>query len=53
MVKNNRTNEDDLRAGQAEKARLAAEEAARESPEESQREERLGIHDSRRETGKA
>lgn len=28
MVKNNRTNENDLRAGNAEKARLAAEETA-------------------------
>ncbi len=50
MVKNNRTNEPALRDGLTEKARLTAEKVARESVEESEREERLGIHDSREET---
>lgn len=43
MVKNNRTNEDDLREGLAEKARLTAEKVARERVEEQEREERAGI----------
>lgn len=52
MVKNNRTNEQALREGLAEKARLTAENVARESLEEAEREDRLGIHDSREETNK-
>lgn len=50
MVKNNRTNEEDLRAGQAEKARLTAEKVAQESQQQAEREERLGIHHSRHES---
>lgn len=45
MVKNNRTNENDLREGLAEKARLTAEEVAREQVEEREREERAGLQD--------
>lgn len=43
MVKNNRTNEDDLREGLAEKARLTADKVAREKVEEAEREERGGV----------
>ncbi len=45
MVKNNRTNEDDLRGGIKEKARLAKEETARERVLEAEHEERAGIAD--------
>ena len=50
MVKNNRTNEEDLRAGQAEKARLAKEKMAQESATESEREERREARDARGES---
>ena len=50
MVKNNRTNEEALRKGQAEKARLNAEEIPQEELEEQEREERKNIHESRRES---
>ena len=43
MVRNDRTNEEDLRAGLAEKARLAAEKVAREQLEEKEREDRKGL----------
>jgi hypothetical protein len=46
MVKNNRTNEEDLRAGLAEKARLTAEHVAREKLEEKEREDRKGLGDA-------
>jgi hypothetical protein len=47
MVKNNRTNEDDLREAIKEKARLAQEETARMKVRESEDDERHGIkHDS-------
>lgn len=39
MVKNNRTNEEDLREGLAEKARLAKEEAARDQVRQAERDE--------------
>lgn len=52
MVKNNRTNEEDLRQGLAEKARMTAEKVAQENAEEAEREDRMGIHDSREETNK-
>lgn len=52
MVKNNRTNEEDLRQGLAEKARLTAEKVAQENTEQAEREDRMGIHDSREETNK-
>ncbi len=45
MVKNNRTNEEDLREGLAEKARLTAQEVAREKLEEQEREDRKGLGD--------
>ena len=44
MVKNNRTNENDLREGLAEKARMTAESVAREKVEEQEREERANLH---------
>lgn len=44
MVKNNRTNENDLREGLAEKARMTAESVAREQVEEKEREERANLH---------
>lgn len=50
MVKNNRTNEEALRKGLAEKARLNAKEVPQEELEEQEREERKGIHDSRHES---
>lgn len=53
MVKNNRTNEQALREGLTEKARLTAEHVARESVEEAEREERLGLHDSREEANES
>ncbi len=40
MVKNNRTNENDLREGLAEKARLAKEEMAQDAVLQQEREER-------------
>lgn len=40
MVKNNRVNEEDLREGIKEKARLAAEQAAKEKVLESEKEQR-------------
>ena len=40
VVKNNRTNENDLREGLAEKARLTKEKVAREELEEKEREDR-------------
>jgi hypothetical protein len=52
MVKNNRTNEEDLRQGLAEKARMTAEKVAKENVEQAEREDRIGIHDSREETNK-
>lgn len=45
MVKNNRTNENDLREGLAEKARMTAESVAKEQVEEREREERAGLHE--------
>jgi hypothetical protein len=42
---NRETNEGDLRKGQAEKARLNAEEVPKEEPEEKEREERKGLSD--------
>jgi hypothetical protein len=46
MGKSNReTNEQELREGMVEKARLAAEEVAREQLEEQEREERKGLGD--------
>lgn len=53
MVKNNRTNEQALRDGLTEKARLTAEHVARESVEEAEREERMGIHDGREDTNES
>lgn len=50
MVRNNRTNEEALREGRAEKARLLAEEIPQEELEEQEREERKNIHESRRES---
>lgn len=44
MAKNNRTNDDDLREGLAEKARLAAEEMAREQVLEREEEDREGTN---------
>lgn len=52
MVKNNRTNEEDLRQGLAEKARMTAEKVAKETVEQSEREDRIGVHDSREESNK-
>lgn len=52
MVKNNRTNEEDLRQGLAEKARMTAEKVAKETVEQAEREDRIGVHDSREETNK-
>ena len=46
MVKNNRTNENDLREGLTEKARMTAESVAREQVEEREREERAGLRDN-------
>lgn len=43
MTKNNRTNEDDLREGITEKARLAAQETAEAKVRESEKEEREGL----------
>lgn len=43
MVKNNRTNEDDLREAIKEKARLAQEETARMKVRESENDERHGV----------
>ena len=45
VVKNNRTNENDLREGLAEKARLTKEKVAREELEEKEREDRKGLGD--------
>jgi hypothetical protein len=45
MVKNNRTNEEALREGLAEKARLTAEKVAKEKLEEKEREDRKGLGD--------
>ena len=42
---NRETNEGDLRKGQAEKARLNAEEVPKEELEEKEREERKGLSD--------
>lgn len=50
MVRNNRTNEEALREGRAEKARLNAEEIPQEELEDQEREERKNIHESRRES---
>ena len=44
MVKNNRVNEDDLREGLAEKARLTAAETAREQVLEREEEDREGTN---------
>lgn len=44
MVKNNRTNEDDLREAVKENARLAQEETAQMKVREAEREEREGQH---------
>jgi hypothetical protein len=44
MVKNNRTNEDDLREAIKEKARLAQEETARSKVRESENDERHGVN---------
>ena len=46
MVKNNRTNENDLREGLAEKARLAKEEVARDKVRQEEREERESVDES-------
>ena len=43
-MKNNRTNEEDLREGLAEKARLAQEEMAQDKVREAEEEERHGEH---------
>jgi len=43
MVRNNRTDEEALRAGQAEGARLTAEKVAREQLEEKERKGRKGL----------
>lgn len=45
VVKNNRTNENDLREGLAEKAPLTKEKVAREELEEKEREDRKGLGD--------
>lgn len=45
MKSNRPTNEHELREGNAEKARLNAEEIAREQVEEQEREERKGLGD--------
>jgi hypothetical protein len=50
VVKNNRTNEDALRQGLTEKARLTAQEVPREKLEEAEREDRKNIHESRHES---
>lgn len=42
MVKNNRTNEDDLREAVKENARIAKEETARHRVEEAEEEQREG-----------
>lgn len=43
MVKNNRTNEDDLREAVKENARLAAQETAEAKVREAETEEREGL----------
>ena len=45
MKSNRETHEKELREGQAEKARLNAEEVPREQLEEQEREERKGLSD--------
>lgn len=45
MVKNNRTNEEDLREGLAEKARLAAEEAQMDIRKSNERHKRHEAED--------
>ena len=45
MGKTNQSNEESLRAGLAEKARLTADKVAKEKLEEREREEKMHIHE--------
>ena len=45
MGKTNQSNEESLRAGLAEKARLTADKVAKERLEEQEREDKMHIHE--------